>query len=869
MLIPPMTPASARPVLTSLASIISAIVVICLFLTVRGIWPFGSHFLEYMDNGQLVYPTLKYYASSLMSGTFDGAFFYDVNGGAGIRVNPSLPHQLLIPSTWIAVVMGDSFLLKDMVWVMLTDVVCICLTASWFLRRVFPSLSVCWTVLLTLGYATGGFFQTKYGFMQFLDHAAIFPLFALGLYRLVNGEKGWLYVLGLFLLATSLYSAFMAVIIGWLFAWAFTLPLKGTQERRVRLSRVFWYTVAVMLSTCYYWLPMMYMSHDSMRSLFITAPTLSELSWPFDFPKFLERFYACFPGMTCVALLGIHVIYSPQSICISETRCRKLFFLILSVSILPAFIEPIHRAAHLWSYVDFPVRFGFVPNLAVVSFCAWILSGERFPKTVGRSWGYGWIFGLSVMAFAVSLWVMKAMDKEWAIRSLPLLFFLCAWLCWRHADKKRLVSCIAVIMVLELSIGAAVFWKRGHEEQAAVQVLNAEWLAHGMKGYTDLLRVKDRDRLMIENSDCLKAAPSISNFRHTTSISHFHFLKNLGYRDEFTRTYSQGGTLFSDLLLGNGYVLTSRPLKDLETVFYRNGMYLYRIPGAQWGIVVPQSALGVRLDNDSNVFCNLNYLYSAICPADSIPLYVPLEVQLQMCGDTFRIIIPENIGAVYGFPQTNIRELRINGYEVPFMAEEQKTPGGTSRTYNGILELKRAGLNGRTIVEGRMLRHVESPLLVVAAQRPEQFISVLGKAQDSYKLEAKGGGGYVEVRLVAGDGDALMIPVVYDRGWDAWRNGTKIPVEKVGELMAVRLLEGENRVVFDYYPPLLKGSLLFSSGVVVIFLLYAWWAHRHPESTLRRIVLACGYRLFQCCSALVLAAVYVGSIVLFMVQALL
>ena len=182
-----MVSASSRPVLTSLASAGFALLAACLFLALRGVWPFGSHCLEYMDNGQMVYPSLKYYASALMSGVCDGSFFYDINAGCGIRVSPSLPHQLLVPSSWIAVAMGDSFLLRDMVWVMLADVVCICLTASWFLRRMFPSLSVGWTVLLTAGYALGGFFQTKYGFMQFLDHAAMFPLFALGLYRLVNG----------------------------------------------------------------------------------------------------------------------------------------------------------------------------------------------------------------------------------------------------------------------------------------------------------------------------------------------------------------------------------------------------------------------------------------------------------------------------------------------------------------------------------------------------------------------------------------------------------------------------------------------------------------------------------------------------------
>lgn len=417
-----MEPASSRPVLTSLASVAFALAVLFLFLAVRGIWPLGGHYLEYMDNGQMVYPTLKYYASALMTGALDGSFFYDVNGGAGIRVSPSLPHQLLVPSTWIVVAMGDSFLLKDMVWVMLADAACICLTASWFLRRVFPSLPVCWTVLLTAGYALGGFFQTKYGFMQFLDHAAMFPLFALGLYQLVNGGRGWLYAVGLFLLATSMYSAFMAVVTGWLFAWAFTLPLKGTAERRVRLARVFWYTAAVTLATCYYWLPMMEMSRDSMRSLFMTPPTFFELSWPFDPPKFLERLYSCLPGMACTALAAVYLVYGRKE-APPANKGRRLFLLLLAASVLPAFIEPLHRAAHLWSYVDFPVRFGFIPNLVVASFCAWILSGGRLPQPAGRRWGWGWSLGLPVAAFAVSLIVLHVTDMDLVARLLPLLFF--------------------------------------------------------------------------------------------------------------------------------------------------------------------------------------------------------------------------------------------------------------------------------------------------------------------------------------------------------------------------------------------------------------------------------------------------------------
>lgn len=862
-----MEPASSRLVCTSLASMAFALAVLFLFLAVRGIWPLGGHFLEYMDNGQLVYPTLKYYASALMTGACDGSFFYDVNGGAGIRVSPSLPHQLLVPSTWIAVAMGDSFLLKDMVWVMMADVACICLTASWFLRRVFPSLSVCWTVLLTAGYALGGFFQTKYGFMQFLDHAAMFPLFALGLYRLVNGGRGWLYAVGLFLLATSMYSAFMAVVVGWLFAWAFTLPLKGTEERRVRLARVFWYTAAVTLATCYYWLPMMDMSRDSMRSLFMTPPTFFELSWPFDPPKFLERLYACLPGMAAAALVAVYLVYGRRE-AQGAQKGKRLFLLLLTASVLPAFLEPLHRAAHLWSYVDFSVRFGFIPNLVVVSFCAWILSGGRLPAPVGRRWGLGWCLGLPAAAFAVSLLVLHVTNVDLAVRLLPLLFFACAWLCWRHAEGKRLAWSIAAVMLLGLPVGAAAFWKQGEEEKAAVLALNAEWLARGMDGYAGLLRVKDRDRLLVDNADCLGPVPSISNFRHTTSISHFRFLKNVGYRDEFTRTYGQGGTLFSDLLLGHGFVLTSRPEEGMECVLSREGMYLYRLPGARWGLVVPQSALGLRLDAQADVFSNLNALHAALCPSAEGPLYGPVEVRPEMDGGHYRMSVPEYPGAVYGFPLTDTDDLRVNGRAVPVMAEAQKRPGGTVRTYNGVLELKHAGIPGETVVEGLMQRPVEAPLLAAAARMPELDVPVLGKDQDKYGVEAFGRGGHVEVAVSAGKGEALMVPVVYDRGWKAVRNGVDVPVEKVGELMAVRLLEGDNRVAFDYYPPLLKESLFVSAGTAVLFLLYAWWARRHPESALRRLAVASGYRLFLGCSAAVLGAVYIGSMVLFIVQSL-
>ena len=166
--------------------------------------------------------------------------------------------------------------------------------------------------------------------------------------------------------------------------------------------------------------------------------------------------------------------------------------------------------------------------------------------------------------------------------------------------------------------------------------------------------------------------------------------------------------------------------------------------------------------------------------------------------------IPERDGDVYGFPLTDTDELKVDGREVPVMAEAQKKPGWKGRTYNGTLELKSAVTGGETLVTGVMRRLVECPMIVAAAQQGEWDLPAFPEGSAPRRMEERGRGGHVEVDLAAGAGEALMIPVVYDRGWSAVRNGVSVPVEKVGELMAVRLEPGRNRVVFDYFPPLLK-----------------------------------------------------------------
>lgn len=164
-------------------------------------------------------------------------------------------------------------------------------------------------------------------------------------------------------------------------------------------------------------------------------------------------------------------------------------------------------------------------------------------------------------------------------------------------------------------------------------------------------------------------------------------------------------------------------------------------------------------------------MYARLFPSGKSPLYVPAEARTEVCGNAYSMRIPERDGDVYGFPLTDTDELKVDGREVPVMAEAQKKPGWKGRTYNGTLELKSAVTGGETLVTGVMRRLVECPMIVAAAQQGEWDLPAFPERFLPPQDGGTGRGGHVEVGLAAGAGEALMIPVVYDRGWSAVRNG--------------------------------------------------------------------------------------------------
>ena len=72
------------------------------------------------------------------------------------------------------------------------------------------------------------------------------------------------------------------------------------------------------------------------------------------------------------------------------------------------------------------------------------------------------------------------------------------------------------------------------------------------------------------------------------------------------------------------------------------------------------------------------------------------------------------------------------------------------------------------------------------------------------------------------EGQWLFLPVEYQDGMTAWRNGAPAEVRRVlGAFTAIRLAEGENKVLLSVWPSGLTAGILLTG--IGILLLALWW----------------------------------------------
>ncbi|MBQ4383584.1 MAG: YfhO family protein [Firmicutes bacterium] len=744
------------------------------------------------------------------------------------------------------------------------------LTSYLFFKKRNPALTVLLRTVLACMYAFSGFTMMFYQNVVWLDMAYLFPLLLLGLDRLFEKNRPGLYIAVLVAeLCVNYYLSYMVVIFLLLYT-GFRLCIAVPARDRGRLALAFVKaSLTAALLTAVIWLPCLIAVRESARGTsLLTNIKGSKLktNWP-----------TTIPFLYCTGIFVPALFFFPYK----GLRKRPLSRVDLYMTVLlliPLFLDPINRMWHTGDYQCFPVRYGYMTALYMLqlvaeSFEAMIAdhkqSGETGPeeeesyrRRVRQNLAAS-IFCMVVIillatflvywqhdekeimsSYTSTLWGSKgslaaltvAFTVTAAAYAVCLIFGKARWF-----DISSFGVVIATVMVLEVFFQGGVYMGYPASDQSGYkQVLDLDRRIDD----TGFYRVKTRNREIEANWMGAAGMPTFSHYTSLTNQDTLFALKKLGYSSYWMQSDSQGGTDFSDALLGVSYTVAyNTRIKSGEEPLYSNDIYSivrsgYDFPDAIVTDARPDEIIATR---SGNRMLAQDTLYKLLFDGEG-DLFICYEAtdkqNLAVTDDTISLTGDSTVGQlVYDIYIDGRQTLYFDCFEGRYNTR-LNAPANKScmitvngkvvvnqyplQKLNGILDLgtyENESIRVEVMIS-KNLTHLQSFELFSLAEETMRELERTVKGTD---LTFKGS------RIIAdyttkNSRETLLIPIPYHPGYTVEINGKKaILYTALSGFMCVELGAGENHIEIRYETPGMWYGLMLSAVGILLLMAAAVW----------------------------------------------
>ncbi len=787
--------AAERPILNLRSYFCAAFLAVLVALgalALCGVWPFGTDYLSCQDNQSQVSTDFEY-IRQILSGRSDLFWSYASGGTPHSSFHPTF-NSLLSPLTWLtAFIPGISTLARLSVLFVLQAAL-LPLGALFYLRRTFPRLSGCGAVTLSLGYAFSAFSITKIGFLPFLNVAILFPLFLYGLDILLKRGRWVLYaaLLG-YLLATGTYLAYMWLLFAILYAasragWRWKTPVRQHSCLLLLVS------LSAILLTAALWLPSFAVTASSARagrdSLLdiISRPglALSSLSvWLFPVCGLLAILFSAYWKKALTNRYGICLIA-----------------LLLALGLFPV--------SNLW-HVSIPA--GFAGRYSyMATFMLTCLAAQAWNQP--RRWTWGACLRLSpfllmaVLGGLMSYLHLLGKGLPHAGQMLAageFLFiptFLCVACVFIKRQEKAACALATLFMVFTLSCYISYVVRRGNEYVTgdASQFTRLDWVksqlppppAGDVPG-----RIVSPGYALPLNVAYLSHLDSLSHYRATQTRDNDRTMGALGHIVCYA-LHTEGGTIFSDTLLGTRYYVTRGRGFDglLKPLAHADDASLYENP---WyfgmGLMLPES---VRLQFD------------AVHPLVSQQQLLTAVLGREYAASVQEYMTPARLYAprwsyVYS-PQ------KLDIHPSPIVYSDR--PGDNRKPPLRLLP------HGQEVELSPASRGNGSTCCVFSV--PERALDALKAYAEQLPVHVRYQGRHMDIEArSSAERNQLFLPLLWQDGYHACEDGQELKLQPNGGFVSILLPEpGTHRIRLTWQRPLAHFAwILSAAGALALLLL--------------------------------------------------
>lgn len=845
---------------------------------VFGFFPFGGKSITWCDMTQQVIPLMGTFGR-VLSG--DSSFLLDMGAAGGMNfwgvfffflASPLSIPAALVPLEYLPFAMNILLLLKMMLCA---------LTAALFFRRFFPEKSTLAISLLGVMYAFSGFALNYYQNIVWLDMMALFPLLMLSLMSLMTRRTVLPFVLCFSaMLVVNYYLSYMVVIFLILGMGVFQFCCSSFRRAGENALLLGCGAILSVLLTAPVWLPSLLEVMTSAREQgLIQSLSAGEIT---------TDIYTSLPVLFCSALPFASLFF------VRKRQVRSGFFtallIVILLMLLPVVLNPINKMWHTGSYQGFPVRYGYMLNFLFLLLAAEILAhrdpGDEAPASspwwarillpliaVGYGAGVILAFGKWEKDFATytrSLWGDKTSFWSLAIIfGVTVLVFgiVLAVYCCRKVSRKLAAVTLTILVLCEGFFNSAVYI--GSVDQS----LQNYWAASDLSGRIQddgFYRLKTSNKYFAVNFFSAMGYQSLSHYTSLTSEQYLTTIRKLGYSGYWMEVNSNGGTAFSDALLGNRYILRQLQDVDKESILsddsvYWNHHYLiqklpYRLPSAlvtdaELGFLSELPDQGSRIEIQQALaealFPNSEGLFQEYS-ADETSTESVKNYTIAVEGEQ---ILYFDCAAV---PSTRLSEGVNKSCQVLVNGESIRTEF-PSQSENGLLELGTFE-NETVTITVRISKKISPAYFGVFGLDTEKLESL---CEDATGSEIQVSGNRITVSVAAQEGQTLFLPVSWDRGWSATVNGEKASVSRAaGTFMTIPLQAGENEIVLSFTPPGLWAGLVLMGAGVLLAIWFFWKGQRWLLA--KSVIRSAAHFLFLSVFLAVLAVVYLVPMIIYL-----
>lgn len=853
-----------------LPSLITA-VLLFIICAIKAIYPFGNLTIDYYDlSNQIV--TYYCHVYDVLHGS--KSLFYDMYTALGTNmVGTCGSSNLSIFNLFFLFIKRESILPLMSVFLMI-KMMAMAFTMFVFLEKVTKAPLV-YKIAFSVGYAFSGFTLTTYTIIEWQDIVAFFPLIMLGLYMLIKEGKTSLYFI---MLSMSLIAGYYIsiMIIMFIFLFVGFLVISGIiskNDENLHLVKLFVSTVSSMMVSAFVVLPQLLQTLSSQRfgsesnlGLFEAyINILNNVS-----PAYTSRWFI----LANLSLPIAVIIYS----IIKNKNTRVIKFVIFTCVVFGTefLFESVNLMWHYGSYVHYPLRNGFMISFIVFTLAAICLQGKNEENRLET------VVLFTVTAVVLALVTAILLGKYNSINSLTVrnifhafvaMFFVFTCLnliCLivKNGSYKRLSI---VLFVAELFISGYIFlgkpnYVTGYTEEPEMednyyyiceqidQAFNLNCVDNGNDTYFE--RLKNPDTSLNSNYGLVLRKPVLSNWTALISTELQSNIAKLGYSVQYTRLLDAGGTVFSDALLG---VLKVISFAEQDETLYKplgtKKIITDRYTGKMQDITLYESRYNIPYGfvSDSYDFafengdiCDIyNAIYKNICGDDKIAEYEyrtkddkdgiitddegnkSVNKVLDISGkkalyylsnqvdtDDYNTLITVN-GNVIKVP--SISEIDNEYYPAHFNNNALYLGAFSNESAEIEISYFTVDKNGNEID-----REFDAKIISIDLDKMSE-VSSMTKDLLVSRVQKKDG---IQITLNGAENAEkyYVLPISYDKGYEAKVNGKKVDLIDVGGVFcAVKLLDssdGNYEIELSFLPYGMKAGIVISIiGIIIIAML--------------------------------------------------